>query len=112
MSPALGNTLILLVVAHNLWRADWRVHVYGDHVDSLAAWFPYLTVSPALEPEEADTVLHDYAVVLQLHGDRPLMNLANGHPGFIDLHDGEYAKSALPMAQRCAEFTKDSFWSC
>lgn len=109
MSPALGDTLILLVVAHNLWRAGWRVHVYGDHAHSLAAWFQYLTVSPALKPDEADTVLQDYAVVLQLHRDRPLMNLASRHPGFIDLHDVEYAKSALPMAQRCAEFTKIHF---
>lgn len=109
MSPALGDTLILLVVAHNLWRAGWRVHVYGDHAHSLAAWLQYLTVSPALKPDDADTVLADYAVVLQLHRERPLANIADKHPGFIDLHDVEHAKSGFSMAQRCADFSKARF---
>ncbi|MDE1179040.1 glycosyltransferase family 9 protein [Paraburkholderia sp.] len=109
MSPALGDTLILLVVAHNLRRAGWKVHVFGDHAWSLAEWFAHLEISPALKAEEAEAALAPYAVVLQLHRDRPLANLAEKHSGFIDLHDVEYANSTQCMAQRCADFVGSHF---
>ena len=109
MSPALGDTLNLLVVAHNLWLAGWRVNVFGDHAHSLAAWFPHLTIAPALMPGDARHVLASYPFVVQMHRDRPLADLRGWHPGFIDLHDVEYAKNGDCMARRFADFAATRF---
>lgn len=109
MSPALGDTLNLLVVAHNLSRAGWQVDVFGDHAHALAAWFAHLSIAPALGPAEAQAVLVRYPVVIQMHRDRPLAPLRDWHPGFIDLHEVEYGKNADCMAKRFADFAAVRF---
>jgi hypothetical protein len=109
MSPALGDTLNLLIVAHNLWRAGWRVDVFGDHAHALAAWFPHLTIAPALTQGDALHVLTHYRFVIQMHRDRPLAKLGDWHPGFIDLHEVEYAKNHHCMAKRFADFSATRF---
>ncbi|RFU49847.1 hypothetical protein D0B32_03935 [Paraburkholderia sp. DHOC27] len=109
MSPALGDTLNLLIVAHNLSRAGWRVDIYGDHTHALAAWFPHLSIAPALAHDVARAVLARYPLVIQMHRDRPLADLGSWHTGFVDLHDVEYARSHHCMAQRFADFAATRF---
>jgi heptosyltransferase III len=109
MSPALGDTLNLLIVAHNLVRGGWRVDVFGDHAYALAAWFPHLSIAPALTPGEARALLARYPYVIQMHRDRPLAQLGEWHPGFVDLHEAEYAQSADCMAKRFADFARTRF---
>lgn len=109
MSPALGDTLNLLIVAHNLWRAGWSVDVYGDHAHALAAWFAHLTIAPALTQGDARDVLARYPLVIQMHRDRPLAQVSNWHSGFIDLHDVEYADNPHCMARRFADFAAARF---
>jgi heptosyltransferase III len=109
MSPALGDTLNLLIVAHNLSRAGWSVDIYGDHAYALAAWFPHLTIAPALTPDDARQVLARYPLVIQMHRDRPLADAGSWHNGFIDLHDVEYADNPHCMASRFASFAAARF---
>jgi hypothetical protein len=109
MSPALGDTLNLLIVAHNLWRAGWRVDVYGDHAHALAAWFPHLTIAPSLTQGDVRHVLARYPLLIQMHRDRPLADASSWHPGFIDLHDVEYADNPHCMAKRFADFAGARF---
>lgn len=109
MSPALGDTLNLLIVAHNLVRAGWRVDVFGDHAYTLAAWFPHFSIAPALTPGEAREVLARYPYVIQMHRDRPLAQLRDWHAGFIDLHEAEYAQNPYCMAKRFADFAAARF---
>jgi heptosyltransferase-3 len=109
MSPALGDTLNLLIVAHNLWRAGWRVDVYGDHAHALATWFAHLTIAPALTKDDARHVLVRHPFVIQMHRDRPLADVGSWHAGFIDLHDVEYADNSHCMAKRFADFAATRF---
>lgn len=109
MSPALGDTLNLLVIAHNLARAGWQVAVYGNQAFVLAEWFPHLSISPALTDDESRTVLSRYRQVIQMHRDRPLKQLCEWHPGFIDLHDVGGADTPACMATRYAEFAAARF---
>jgi heptosyltransferase III len=83
--------------------------VFGDHAYSLSAWFPHLTIAPALMPGDARHVLANYPRVVQMHRDRPLADLRGWHPGFIDLHDVEYAKNGDCMARRFADFAAARF---
>ncbi|MFM0627039.1 hypothetical protein [Paraburkholderia xenovorans] len=53
-------------------------------------------------------MLAKYAIVLQLHRDRPI-DLGTTHPGFINLHEVEYAQSGQCMAERCADFVAGRF---
>jgi hypothetical protein len=109
MSPALGDTLNLLIVAHNLSLAGWRVDVFGAHAHALADWFPHLRIAPALAPDDARGVLTSYPYVIQMHRDRPLAQVGDWHAGFIDLHDVEYAKNPHCMAKRFADFAAARF---
>ena len=109
MSPALGDSLNLLIVANNLALAGWRVDVFGAHAHALAAWFPNLTIAPALERGVARSVLTGYQHVIQMHRDRPLTQVGDWHPGFIDLHEVEYADNPHCMAKRFADFAAARF---
>jgi heptosyltransferase III len=109
MSPALGDSLNLLIIAHNLVRAGWKVEIFGNHAWSLARWFPHLSIQPALTEEEARDRLARFDVVLQMHRDHPLKNLHAWHPGFVDLHDIEYAAGDQCMAHRFATFAAAHF---
>jgi len=109
MSPALGDTLNLLIVAHNLVRGGWRVDVFGDHAYALAAWFPHLSIAPALTPGEARELLARYPYVIQMHRDRPLAQLGDWHAGFINLHEAEFAQNTDCMAKRFADFARKRF---
>ena len=109
MSPALGDSLNLLIVANNLALAGWRVDVFGAHAHALAAWFPNLTIAPALERGAARSVLTGYQHVIQMHRDRPLTQVGDWHPGFIDLHEVEYADNPHCMAKRFADFAAARF---
>ncbi|HKR42776.1 MAG TPA: glycosyltransferase family 9 protein [Paraburkholderia sp.] len=109
MSPALGDSLNLLVIAHNLVRAGCQVEVFGDHAWSLARWFPQLSMNPALGEEEARDRLAGFGVVVQMHRDRPFRHLRDWHPGFVDLHEIEYADDGQCMAHRFAAFAAAHF---
>ncbi|MEX3966577.1 glycosyltransferase family 9 protein [Paraburkholderia sp. EG286B] len=109
MSPALGDSLNLLVIAHNLVRAGWQVEIFGDHAWSLALWFPHLSMNPALGEEAARDRLASFGVVVQMHRERPFKHLRTWHPGFVDLHDIEYADDGRCMAQRFAAFAAAHF---
>jgi hypothetical protein len=100
MSTDLGNSLNVLVIAHNFARSGWHVEIYGKHAWSLARWFPHLSIKPALLAEEARIALANFGTVVHMHQDRPLKDLSVWHPGFMDLHDIEYAHRSAAEGNR------------
>lgn len=109
MSPALGDTLNFLIVAHHLSLNGWHVDVFGNHAHALAGWFPHLRIAPALAADDARDVLMNYRYAVQMHQDRPLARVGDWHAGFINLHEVEYAKNSDCMAKRFADFTAARF---
>lgn len=109
LSPALGDSLLLAVVAHNLHLNGAEVVMFGRQGDLLRTWLPALRVRPALDPDAASLAgtLAEFDAVFQLHDDRPFSNLAECHPRAILL--AHVCRSAAPysMVDRLVEFCRD-----
>ncbi|MFL9912425.1 glycosyltransferase family 9 protein [Paraburkholderia sp. RL17-337-BIB-A] len=62
MSPAIGDTLLAMVLVNNLVRNGFRPMVVGWVMEDLAQWFPGIDVRPASEmPPRVDLVIQLYA---------------------------------------------------
>lgn len=70
VSNKLGDSLLLLPLAHNLVRHGYQVTVFGKHVQALAAWLPALAVSPL--PSEGVAALAQFDRIFQMDMDQPL----------------------------------------
>ncbi|MCY0388227.1 lipopolysaccharide heptosyltransferase family protein [Robbsia sp. Bb-Pol-6] len=109
LSPALGDSLLLVTVAHNLQLNGARVTVFGQQGYLLRHWLPALRVRPALDAPAAKLieVLAEFDAVLQLHDDKPFANLTECHPRVILL--AHVFRSAAPysMVDRLVEFCRD-----
>lgn len=106
-SPAIGDSLLLMTVAHNLRRAGSAVTVFGPHIHALRRWFPGFDIRPALPLEDAARTLRDYGTVIQLHDGRPLPEPAALHPRAMVLEHLCRMRSTKSMAQRLVEFCRD-----
>lgn len=71
VSNKLGDSLLLLPLAHNLLRKGHRVTVFGRQVHALAAWLPGLEVRPI--PSEGLAALTEFDSIFQMDVDQPLM---------------------------------------
>ncbi|VCU71164.1 Glycosyltransferase family 9 (heptosyltransferase) [Pigmentiphaga humi] len=105
--PAIGDSLLLMTVAHNLRRHGVAVTVFGPHVHTLRNWFPGIPIEPALAAGSAGERLAGFDLVIQLHDDRPFVDLASLHPRAIVLEHLCRQRSPKSMAQRLAEFSRD-----
>ncbi|MGI4862085.1 MAG: glycosyltransferase family 9 protein [Janthinobacterium lividum] len=109
LSPALGDSLLLATVAHNLQLNGVQVTMFGHQGYLLRDWLPALQVRPALDAHAANLieVLAQFDAVLQLHDDKPFANLAECHPRVILLE--HICRSAAPysMVDRLVEFCRD-----
>jgi len=105
-SPAIGDSLLLMTVAHNLRRAGSNVTVFGAHIHALRAWFPGFDIRPALPPDQASEVLRDYGAVVQLHEARPLPEPHAIHPRALILEHLCRMRSPQSMAQRLVEYCR------
>lgn len=61
----LGDNLIEMVLAHNARRRGYRVTMYSDVLFPLAAWFPQHRMQPSLSPDEMNTTLSGYDIILE-----------------------------------------------
>lgn len=50
--PGLGDSLVQMVVAHNLLRSGYEVTVFSNVIHALARWFPGYTIYAQLKPRE------------------------------------------------------------
>lgn len=67
MAPRLGDTLLMMTMAHNLAAHGRQVTVFGDFAHGLRSWFPGMDIRPSLPEEEASAVLADYDCAAQMH---------------------------------------------
>jgi len=107
--PAIGDSLLLMTVAHNLRLHGARVTIFGPHVHTLRAWFPGLDIQPALPADTAADRLAAFDMAVQLHDDRPFPDLARLHPRAIVLEHLCRLRSPKSMALRLAEYCRDEF---
>jgi heptosyltransferase-3 len=107
MSNAIGDTLVLMVIVHNLLRNGIDVTVFGRPAHALRHWFPDVTIQPL--PDEADTRarLAPYHTVLQMHRNQPMPRLTETHPRVLDLDKVVFGDRSGCMAERFADFCRD-----
>ncbi|WP_025136880.1 glycosyltransferase family 9 protein [Achromobacter sp. DH1f] len=67
MAPRLGDTLLMMTMAHNLVAHGREVTIFGDFAYGLRSWFPGLDIHPSLLEQDAATVLADYDCAAQMH---------------------------------------------
>jgi len=92
LSPALGDSLVTMIIANNLARAGACVTVFGSQTMALHDWFAHqtgLTLAPAIESGNGVTepasraaiqaALAVFDVVVQLHHQKPVPDLASAH---------------------------------
>jgi hypothetical protein len=99
MSPRLGDSLLLMTIAHNLSLSGYQVTVFGTFAYELRRWFPRITIEPALEqrfdtkfdverdmhPDTASLVpiFKPFGTVIQVHPDIPVAQLSRLHPNVV-----------------------------
>jgi len=71
VSNKLGDSLLLLPLAHNLVRNGHQVTVFGRQVHALAAWLPGLEVRPI--PSEGVAALTEFDSIFQMDVDQPIV---------------------------------------
>ncbi|MCG2603146.1 glycosyltransferase family 9 protein [Achromobacter insuavis] len=112
MAPRLGDTLLMMTMAHNLAAHGREVTVFGDFAHGLRSWFPGMDIRPSLPQEQAATVLADYDCAAQMHVGWPyaLHAYASSYfyydahvvitgKGFIKLNQiSDYCRDALGLA--------------
>lgn len=65
LSPRLGDSLLSMIVVHNLVRHGYQLTVFSDYLQPLQAWFPWVEILPRPAPAVAKTTLQCYDLVLQ-----------------------------------------------
>ena len=59
MAPRLGDTLLMMTMAHNLIAHGREVTIFGDYAYGLRDWFLGMDIRPSLPEEQAAAVLKD-----------------------------------------------------
>ncbi|WP_233836463.1 glycosyltransferase family 9 protein [Paraburkholderia sp. ZP32-5] len=108
MSNALGDTLVLMTIAYNLHQAGVDVTVFGSQAHALRQWFPRIAIYPLPHGTDARAAFAPYDVVLQMHRHQPLAHLRDVHPNVRDLDDVIFGDRPGCMAERFADFCRDS----
>jgi len=106
-SPAIGDSLLSMTVAHNLRRSGSAVTVFGPHIHALRRWFPRIDIQPGLSPDGAGLTLEAFGTVIQLHDHRPLPGFTELHPRAWVLEDLCRMRSPKSMATRLTEFCRN-----
>jgi heptosyltransferase III len=105
-SNALGDTLVSMVIAHNLVKSGARVVVFGAPAYALRDWFPELDIRPLPEEPMLAAVLAPYDRVLQMHAHQPKADLPAIHPHVRILEPITLGDEGGCMAHRFAEFCR------
>ncbi|OVZ56292.1 hypothetical protein CDO44_20970 [Pigmentiphaga sp. NML080357] len=102
-SLAIGDSLLLMIVAQNLRRHGIAVTVFGPHIHRLRAWFPGFDIREEL-PGDAAECPAEFRTVIQLHEpgtDAPQRRI-------VALENLRRLKVPASLAQRLANFSRDS----
>lgn len=127
LSPAIGDSLLMMTVARNLRHHGIEVTVFGRQIRFLRDWFPGVDVQEDLAagepgaghpaanftttgvPAPADLAprLSGFDYVLQMHRNKPFIGLEHCHPRVIFLDHLCRARLPESMADRLARFCRN-----
>jgi hypothetical protein len=80
MSQCLGDSLLAMIVVHNLVRNGHRVVVFGDYIHALKNWFPTFEVHRTVKPEAARETFGGFDVVLHAYPRNVVGDTRDWHP--------------------------------
>jgi heptosyltransferase-3 len=107
LSSALGDSLLMMTVARNLRSNGVAVTVFGQQISCMRRWFPGIDIKPELLPDNCAEKLVPFDTVIQLHANKPFVNLERLHPNVIVLAHLCSANSTESMAERLTRFCRD-----
>ncbi|WP_233836464.1 glycosyltransferase family 9 protein [Paraburkholderia sp. ZP32-5] len=107
LSPALGDSLLMMTVARNLRNSGIEVTVFGRQAVYLKDWFPNTDIRHELDEKDLDEQLRDFDLVIQLHRDRPFADLDRRHHNVMLLDHVCRAHSHEAMAERLARCCRE-----
>jgi hypothetical protein len=107
LSPAVGDSLLMMTIARNLCLERIAVTVFGRHASALHGWFPGVDIRANLGEAGLADNLARFDLVIQMHSDRPFDGLHRLHPRVVLLDRVCRARSPDSMAVRLARFCRD-----
>lgn len=109
LSPALGDSLLMMIVVRNLRASGVAVSVFGRNAIALATWFPDLDLQPELTRDTAQAILPRYGRVIAMRRDGPIADPTLQLPEVVLLEPACRARSSKSMAERLMQFCHDEF---
>jgi hypothetical protein len=107
LSPALGDSLLMMTIARNLQLGEIAVTVFGYQAHMIKDWFPGLDILPNLTSSRLAEALQSFDAVIQMHRDRPFSDLHRLHPRVILLESIYRARSSESMVERLMRFCRE-----
>ena len=109
LSPAIGDSLLMMTIARNLQENGIAVTIFGRQIQSLGAWFPEIETLDDLAAEDLTAKLAGFDRVIQMHRNKPFVGLEQHHPRVSFLDHICRVRSSESMADRLAKFCVDEF---
>ena len=109
LSPAIGDSLLMMTIARNLQQNGIAVTIFGRQIQSLGAWFPEIETLDDLAAEDLTAKLGGFDRVIQMHRNKPFVGLDQYHPRVSFLDHVCRVRSSVSMAGRLAKFCVDEF---
>lgn len=108
-SHALGDTLLLMVIARNLLDHGVEVAVFGRVSHALRGWFPDVDIRPVPDETHLCAELAHFDIVLQMHDHQPVRNLPSFHANVRILETLTTDIWNRPMVTRFTDFCRAEF---
>jgi hypothetical protein len=109
LSPAIGDSLLMMTIARNLQQSGIAVTVFGRQIHALRDWFPDVATEDDLSAGDLAARLGGFDRVIQMHRNKPFAGLEQAHPRVILLDHICRVRSSHSMADRLARFCQDEF---
>jgi heptosyltransferase-3 len=109
LSPAIGDSLLMMTIARNLQQSGIAVTVFGRQIHALRDWFPDVATEDDLSAGDLAARLGGFDRVIQMHRNKPFAGLEQVHPRVILLDHICRVRSSHSMADRLARFCQDEF---
>jgi heptosyltransferase-3 len=109
LSPAIGDSLLMMTSARNLQQNGIAVTVFGRQIQALRGWFPGVETQDDLGAGDLAAKLAGFDRVIQMHRNKPFAGLEQAHPHVIFLDHICRVRSSHSMADRLARFCLDEF---
>jgi heptosyltransferase-3 len=107
LSPALGDSLLMMIVVRNLHESGVAVTAFGRNAVTLNGWFPDLDIQPELTRDTAQAILPRYERVIAMRRDGPIADPGLQLPEVVLLEVACRARSSKSMAERLMQFSRD-----